>query len=388
MKCPVCKTNIDINTKVCPICGFNKLHVEFLTPADAVDWTENVVLPYRNQWMSITNTKKPTDLYQEMVGKMLESAIQLENTTDNRHVFDFCVDDGEIVLTKYLEYGMNEVISIPERINGFNVVTLGDALFKGCQEIKSVQLPSSVRRIGSHAFENSGLKTINMPYGITHIGENSFSRSKLQQIDLPNSLISVGVGAFQGTLLSTIVFPESIKVIPDDVCRDCSSLITAIILGAKTCSTYAFGNCRKLLKLALPETLEEISRGVQTGNQNHFQGFDLCFKLQDGATLVLPKSLQRIYIDSDPPATNVVILNDRLQWIGRKGTEDYDMCDDVTPSSGFNGFSDDLDGVFREFFGGRKHFIFYCNVGSTSHVLARKKGYSVKPLSSVALSDL
>ena len=51
MKCPVCKTELASTDKSCRICGFSKLHVEFVSASDAENWKNRVVIPYREEWI-------------------------------------------------------------------------------------------------------------------------------------------------------------------------------------------------------------------------------------------------------------------------------------------------------------------------------------------------
>ena len=46
MKCPVCKTECS-EQQSCAECGFNEVNNNFVNSADAKDWFEKIVLPYR-----------------------------------------------------------------------------------------------------------------------------------------------------------------------------------------------------------------------------------------------------------------------------------------------------------------------------------------------------
>lgn len=50
-KCPICKNNIKTNDIVCSVCGFSELHKEFITEEDGALWVENIVKPYRKQYI-------------------------------------------------------------------------------------------------------------------------------------------------------------------------------------------------------------------------------------------------------------------------------------------------------------------------------------------------
>ncbi len=72
------------------------------------------------------------------------------------------------------------------------------------EEVSSVTLPSSLKSIGAHAFEdNIGLTEVIIPEGVTEIGDYAFHytgpniTSKIETISLPSSLKKIGNFAFQ-----------------------------------------------------------------------------------------------------------------------------------------------------------------------------------------------
>ncbi|MGD1828909.1 MAG: leucine-rich repeat protein [Spirochaetaceae bacterium] len=53
---------------------------------------------------------------------------------------------------------------IPDEIDGYPVVSIGDYAFSECSGLRTLVLPGSLRDIGDHAFENcTGLMTITFP---------------------------------------------------------------------------------------------------------------------------------------------------------------------------------------------------------------------------------
>lgn len=49
--CPVCK-RIAVQPDVCCYCGFTHLAPTFVSKADAEDWMDNIVMPYRTKWLT------------------------------------------------------------------------------------------------------------------------------------------------------------------------------------------------------------------------------------------------------------------------------------------------------------------------------------------------
>ena len=70
--------------------------------------------------------------------------------------------------------------------------TLGDYLFAGCQQLKTVKTPTSLIKIGSKVFAESGLTTIDLNSGLTTLGHDAFWHSKLSSITIPQTVIHIG----------------------------------------------------------------------------------------------------------------------------------------------------------------------------------------------------
>lgn len=100
------------------------------------------------------------------------------------------VDGGvEITGTK----SSDATIEIPDTINGKSVVSIADMAFAE-SDIKSVTLPSTLKRIGERAFFNcKSLHYIKLQDGITEIGDKAFaSCNKLSDIFIPETVTSIG----------------------------------------------------------------------------------------------------------------------------------------------------------------------------------------------------
>ena len=96
------------------------------------------------------------------------------------------------------------------------VITGGEeipaAAFNGCQTLKEVTLPDSIKRIGFKAFSGcTNLKSITLPQNLTAIEDHAFYEcSSLTSITLPDSVTSIGECAFFGcTRLSKVVFQNT-----------------------------------------------------------------------------------------------------------------------------------------------------------------------------------
>ena len=81
-------------------------------------------------------------------------------------------------------------MAIPDHINGFPVVEIGERAFAGCKEITSVALPDTVEVVGEYAFYNcTGIEELRLGAGIKKIETGAFKGcSSLRRVVLPSSL--------------------------------------------------------------------------------------------------------------------------------------------------------------------------------------------------------
>lgn len=362
MKCPVCKTEINDMEIICPICGFFELHTEFVNVSDATKWYEELVLPYRARWLN--NDKSADELFSQIEAQLVNSIN--ENKTGNEiEQFDYDIELGGIVLTKY--NGNQTNLRIPDAIDGIKVYKLGPDLFRNCTELENVTLPQKLKVIGDRAFLRTGLTHINLPNGLEVIGKLAFSNTYIDDITMPNTLKFIGwrafcfdlmakhglkriklnegietieAEAFMNTELSEIVFPKSLQTISKSVCKNCTKLKTAVILGARTLDEDAFYDCKVLEKVALSDGLNEICSCT-------FRG---CKELKK---MIIPATVKKIsssgILLSEYKPNNdrkILILNDDVEITG----------------SGWNGN------------------VIFCRVGSSAHHFCRENKIEMKAI--------
>lgn len=90
----------------------------------------------------------------------------------------------------------------------------------------SYTIPSSVKRIGNHAFKaNRNLKEIVIPNSVVEIGDCAFYLSKIKQITLSENLVSIGKHAFSINALTSIKIPYSVQTIGRGSFTNSSTLV-------------------------------------------------------------------------------------------------------------------------------------------------------------------
>ena len=78
------------------------------------------------------------------------------------------------------------------------VTSLGNNLFRGCDYLNEVSLPSTLTGIGEKTFEYcNSLKSISFPEGLKFIGTSAFQQCKqLQEVYISSTVTNIGYMAF------------------------------------------------------------------------------------------------------------------------------------------------------------------------------------------------
>ena len=159
-----------------------------------------------------------------------------------------------------------------------NVTRIGAQAFKGCSNLATISLPSSVSYIGTSAFENCNkLNTINLQ-NVSYIGNSAF---KSAFSSIPTSSVElnvdkanyVGREAFKGTSgLKTINFANNTVLQTVANSAFMSSGITSLDLSQATklltIDDSAFQSCTSLTDVKVPKSLKEFG-GETTGSSSN-----------------------------------------------------------------------------------------------------------------------
>ena len=166
-------------------------------------------------------------------------------------------------------------VTIPSKAQGFDVITIGEDAFNGC-DITSVDIPTSVTKIDADAF--------------------SYCR-KLEKADIPNTVTAIGAYAFDHCAFTSVVIPSSVRAMGEyynrnpftgcpniqsitveagnevfDSRENCNAIIekasntiftgcsnTVIPRSVKAIADYAYYGCIGLTALMIPSNIESIA---------------------------------------------------------------------------------------------------------------------------------
>ena len=188
------------------------------------------------------------------------------------------------------------------------VEEIADSAFAGLETLNKITLPSTLTKIGAHAFQNcTGLKEVVIPAKtMTEIGEEAFSGcSELKSITLPTGITEIGRSVFeQCRKLETVKLPKNgIRIIGDRAFYYCKAL-TALTLCPELefIGKEAFANCG-VTELKIPDSVTFIgtrafyASGLKTlkfpANLEEISE-RLCAYSTKLLTVTLPKKLKRI----------------------------------------------------------------------------------------------
>ncbi len=161
--------------------------------------------------------------------------------------------------------------------------SIGDYAFKACINLTEIDLPRSLRRIGVCAFQNSKFISFQVPENVTSIGEAAFFYSDLEEVSLPEGLLELGSSAFSYCdRLKSIRLPGSLQQIGSNVLSDCGTLESVTVCeGITALPSDMFSYSKSLHEVSLPAGLKEIGSSA----------FSNCAALQE---LTLPDGLEVI----------------------------------------------------------------------------------------------
>lgn len=173
-------------------------------------------------------------------------------------------DTGGYEITSFGEHSDEpKDIVIPSEINGIPVTGIGRQAFSGRQDINSVTIPSSVKKIGFQSFNNSSVSELILSEGIESIGTSAFYNTDIVATEdnpliLPDSLTTIGMTAFgSSSNIEKVIFGENIKEIGDRAFEN-SGLTGELIIPATVTEIgqYAFQNCENITELVFEDGIQ------------------------------------------------------------------------------------------------------------------------------------
>jgi hypothetical protein len=174
--------------------------------------------------------------------------------------------------------------------------TLDGGAFAENDQIEHVVLPEGLEEIPAYAFsECSQLRSVEIPSSVRVIVDGAFENSGLHNVSLPNN-VQLGRAVFCGTPLTEVVIPNGVEDIPPKCFKDCKQLETVHLPeGLNRLGSGAFIRCESLEDINLPSSLIQIKNSC----------FEDCMSLTE---IVIPDSVKEIRSDAFWGCENITVF--------------------------------------------------------------------------------
>ena len=228
----------------------------------------------------LTECEIPARAYQ-VVGNIFKGCTSLTEVKVNAANPYYFTEDGVLFGPALVEYepqyddayalqsypaGRQGAYTIPSSVNGKEIDQVWTSGFEGASGLTGITIPSSIGRLGTAAFEGTGLTNVVIPDTVQLVDPAVFQNcTSLVSVKLPAGLTEIDQYMFANCIsLQYVDMPDSITKI----------------------NIYAFHNCTSLTSLALPKSLSSLSVGC----------FEKCINLQH---VVVPPSVISFPKDDD-----------------------------------------------------------------------------------------
>ena len=295
------ETLLNIETSAFEDCRIEELHI----PSSVKSVDEYAF--FLNNTIRNISVHEDNRVFQAEDGVLYDNATHTLKMAAPRYPLgDYTVKEGTRVIGNEAFYGCENLqsIEIPSSVNH-----IWQNAFNGCCNLLKVNIKANIPSLTDNIFENcSALQHIKIPQTVCMIGDNAFSGcSSLKEIKLPKKLECIGGHAFEGCKnIRKIDVPNSVSDISRCAFQNCISL-KAINLpkNLKAIAGQLFKGCLLLQKIQLPQSLISI----------RFQAFCGCESLDE---IVIPSQVQIIGSEAFCGCCNLqkVVLSDALKELG------------------------------------------------------------------------
>ena len=133
--------------------------------------------------------------------------------------------------------------------------------------IKHVQFPTSLKRIGHHAFyKQSSFDNIELNSGLEIIDYCAFAETFWRKVIIPSSVYKLGWAAFSGSWVEEVILSDNIEIIENSTFSKCKKLKNIKLPSKlKSIGLAAFYECENLHHIDFPTQLQVIGENAFMG---------------------------------------------------------------------------------------------------------------------------
>ncbi len=251
--------------------------------------------------------------------KTIGQVENLENVYSDRGVFSHCTSLKNVILHEGLE-------------------EIGVYTFNNCTQLKTIEYPSTLKKIYDYAFYSSGLTSLNIPDNVEYLGNRAFSNcNQLKTVTIGSGVSYMGIKPFLRCkeITSLTVSSANADYLSEDNCiytKDKKKLIywnlndkTEVKLpeGLEEIGDECFSRMENLISVELPSTL------LKVGNS----AFYYCKQLTE---IIIPDNVTVIGASafSECTALKNVKLSSSLTQIGSNAFRDCSALESIDLPSG------------------------------------------------------
>ena len=184
----------------------------------------------------------------------------------------------------------NSELKTVDLSNATSLEKIGNHAFFNCSQLENVDLSNAanLKEIGANAFNGCGVKNVTFPQNsqLTEIGSGVFAHCKnLKNIEIPETVTKIGGSAFEQTNLTSIKIPASVTNIGGTAfyqCRQLESVTFAPDSKLEAIGGDAFSGCTALKTISCESALKEKLSGVVNKDIISVTHWNVNFVTDDG----------------------------------------------------------------------------------------------------------
>lgn len=199
------------------VSGGNSYYTEQDYYSNIINYTtkDNVLTQYIFYQTNIEHLILPrsvTEVEPLIASKKLRTLKMFDNVETYKFLMTYQTNIEEVILS-------NKIKELPTNT------------FLGCSNLKKVNMPTSLEKIGNSAFQEAGISTISIPGTVTSIGNDAFFQcNSLESIVLEEGITDTGeASVWQCPNLKSVTLPKTLTNIRKDFLCNCRALTSITI---------------------------------------------------------------------------------------------------------------------------------------------------------------
>ena len=160
--------------------------------------------------------------------------------------------------------GSFDINGLDAKIEFSSLETISDYAFYECKLLGSIEMPDSLKTVGSQVFRESGIYTLAEGVVYADGWVVDYNDKIGASVELKTGTVGIANYAFYNcTALTSITMPTSVKTVGRAAFYDCSSLSHVELPGTlEVIEDYTFYRCKSLQLFSLPPLLKSIGRSA------------------------------------------------------------------------------------------------------------------------------